>query len=41
MLHDTRNKNMYVIRVGVSIVFEKAGHFLFKEGRGWDHHVWS
>jgi hypothetical protein len=30
-------KNIYGLWVGISTVFEKCGHFLFKGG--WDHHV--
>jgi hypothetical protein len=30
MLLDTRNKNMYGLRVGTSTAFEKFGHSLFK-----------
>jgi hypothetical protein len=32
MLLHTRNKNMYGLGVGISTVFEKCGHFLFKGG---------
>jgi hypothetical protein len=31
MFLDTRNKNMYGLRVGISTVFEIFRHFLFKE----------
>jgi CRISPR/Cas system CMR-associated protein Cmr3 (group 5 of RAMP superfamily) len=33
MLLDTRNKNTYGLRVGISTVFEIFGHFLFRRGR--------
>jgi hypothetical protein len=38
MLLDTRKKNIYGLWVGISIVFEIFGHFLFKGG--WNHPVW-
>jgi hypothetical protein len=37
MSPDTRIKVMYGLAVGISIVFEILGHFLFKGG--WDHPV--
>jgi hypothetical protein len=39
MLLDTRNKNISGIGVGILMVFEIFGHFLFKAGR--DYHVRS
>jgi hypothetical protein len=37
MLLVKRNKNIYGLGVGISTVFKKYGHFLFK-GVEWDHH---
>jgi hypothetical protein len=39
MFLDTWNKNMYGLGVGISLVFEILGHFLFKDV--WDHPAWS
>jgi hypothetical protein len=33
MLLDTRNKSIYGVGVGISILFEIFGHFLFKRDR--------
>jgi hypothetical protein len=38
MLLDTRNKNIYGLRVEMSAVVEIFGQFLFRGG--WDHPVW-
>jgi hypothetical protein len=38
MLLDTRNKNIHGLGVGISTVFEKFGHFLYKGEQ--DHSVW-
>jgi hypothetical protein len=34
LLLDIRNKNMYGLGMGISVVFEIFGHFLFKGGEG-------
>jgi hypothetical protein len=36
---NTRNKDKYGLGVGIAMVFEVLGHFLFKKGM--DHPVWS